>query len=187
MKPSVDAAERMTAGHTACQGCGATISMRYALKGLGEDAVFAIPACCWTILAGAAPRSSLDVPMLHAPFAAAAATACGIKAGLVARGNDHTTVVAWGGDGGTFDIGLQSLSGAAERNEDILYVCYDNEAYMNTGIQRSGATPLGAWTTTTPVLGGSRGKAEPKKDVMAIVAAHRPAYAATVSPYWRVR
>jgi pyruvate ferredoxin oxidoreductase beta subunit/2-oxoisovalerate ferredoxin oxidoreductase beta subunit len=104
--------------------------------------------------------------------------ASGIKAALLARGDTETTVVAWAGDGGTFDIGLQALSGAAERNEDILYVCYDNEAYMNTGIQRSSATPLGAWTTTTP---GSHTKSHAKKDILAILAAHRIPYAASAT------
>jgi pyruvate/2-oxoacid:ferredoxin oxidoreductase beta subunit len=94
------------------------------------------------------------------------------------RGNDETTVMAWAGDGGTFDIGLQALSGAAERNEDIIYCCYDNEAYMNTGIQRSSGTPWGAWTTTSP---RERPKSRPKKDILSIMAAHRIPYAATAS------
>ncbi|MBI5245610.1 MAG: pyruvate synthase subunit beta [Elusimicrobia bacterium] len=169
----------MSAGHLACQGCGATMSMRYALKGLGEKTVFVIPACCWTVLAGPAPKSALDLPVLHSPFASAAATATGVKAGLTARGDRETTVVAWAGDGGTFDIGLQALSGAADRNEDIIYVCYDNEAYMNTGVQRSGGTPEGAWTMSTP---GKAGSARPKKDLDAIVLAHHPAYFATATP-----
>ena len=102
----------------------------------------------------------------------------GITAALDVRGDTETTVLAWAGDGGTFDIGLQALSGAAERNEDILYVCYDNEAYMNTGIQRSSATPWGAWTTTTPA---GTPKSHPKKDILAIMAAHRIPYAATAT------
>ena len=179
MKPSIPAEELMTAGHLACQGCGATLAMRYALKGLGQRTVFVIPACCWTILAGPAPKSALNLPVLHSPFASAAATASGVKAGLRARGDDETVVVAWAGDGGTFDIGLQALSGAADRGEDILYVCYDNEAYMNTGVQRSGGTPDGAWTMSTP---GARGSARPKKDLDAIVLAHHPAYFATATP-----
>ncbi|MBI5201616.1 MAG: pyruvate synthase subunit beta [Elusimicrobia bacterium] len=176
-KKSIPEPELMSAGHTACQGCAATLSMRYALKGLGSETILVIPACCWTVLAGASKRTSLSVPVLHAPFAGAAATACGVKHGLVSRGDDSTTVVAWAGDGGTFDIGLQSLSGAADRNEDILYVCYDNEAYMNTGIQRSGGTPRGAWTMTTP-----EGADRPKKDLDAIVEAHHPRYFATATP-----
>ncbi|OGR88015.1 MAG: 2-ketoisovalerate ferredoxin oxidoreductase [Elusimicrobia bacterium RIFCSPHIGHO2_02_FULL_57_9] len=179
MKPSIPAQETMTSGHVACQGCGSTISMRYALKGLGTNTVVVMPACCWTILAGAAPQSSLGVPILHSPFAAAAATACGVKAGLEAKGDKETQVMAWAGDGGTFDIGIQALSGAAERDEDIIYVCYDNEAYMNTGIQRSSATPAGAWTTTTPAQGGSP---RPKKDLDAILRAHAIPYLATATP-----
>lgn len=179
MKPSIPEPELMTAGHQACQGCGATLAMRYALKGLGEKTIMVLPACCWTVLAGPTPRSALGVPVLHAPFAGAAATASGVKAGLLARGDSETMVVAWAGDGGTYDIGLQALSGAADRGEDILYVCYDNEAYMNTGIQRSGGTPAGAWTMTTP---GKAGSLRPKKDIDAIVEAHRPAYQATAAP-----
>ncbi len=114
--------------------------------------------------------------MLHIAFESAAVTAAGVRAALDIHGKSDINVVAWAGDGGTFDIGIQSLSGAAERNDDIIYICYDNEAYMNTGIQRSSATPDGAWTTTTPV-----GKLRPKKDIMAIMAAHRIPYAATAS------
>ncbi len=179
MKPSIPAAELMTPGHQACQGCGATLAMRYALKGLGAQTVVVLPACCWTVLAGQSPRSALGVPVLHVPFASAAAAASGVKAGLLARGDAQTQVVAWAGDGGTYDIGIQALSGAAERGEDILYVCYDNEAYMNTGIQRSGSTPDGAWTMTTP---GKAGNLRPKKDIDAIMEAHHIAYQATAAP-----
>ncbi|TPW21264.1 MAG: pyruvate ferredoxin oxidoreductase, beta subunit [Elusimicrobia bacterium] len=179
VKTSVPLEEGLSAGHLACQGCGATLSMRYALKGLGKETVLVIPACCWTILAGPVPMTSLDVNVVHSPFACAAAVACGVKHGLVSRGDEGTCVVAWAGDGGTFDIGLQALSGAADRDEDILYVCYDNEAYMNTGIQRSGGTPRGAWTMTTP---GPNGAERPKKDLDAVIAAHRPRYQATATP-----
>lgn len=178
-KTSIPAAELMTSGHQACQGCGATLAMRYALKGLGSRTVMVLPACCWTVLAGPTPRSALGVPVLHAPFASAAAAASGVKAGLVARGDTETMVVAWAGDGGTYDIGIQALSGAADRDEDILYVCYDNEAYMNTGIQRSGGTPDGAWTMTTP---GKEGSLRPKKDIDAIMEAHHIRYFATATP-----
>jgi pyruvate ferredoxin oxidoreductase beta subunit/2-oxoisovalerate ferredoxin oxidoreductase beta subunit len=118
----------------------------------------------------------LKVPVLHTAFETAAIGAAGVRAALDTQGDTETTVVAWAGDGGTFDIGLQALSGAAERNENILYICYDNEAYMNTGIQRSSATPWGAWTTTTPEV-----KHEYKKEIMQIMAAHRIPYAATAS------
>ena len=179
VKTSIPEPELLSAGHLACQGCGATLAMRYALKGLGKETVLVTPACCWTILAGPAPRLSVGVPLLHCPFATAAATASGLKAGLIAKGDTKTQVVVWAGDGGTFDIGLQALSGAADRNEDILYVCYDNEAYMNTGIQRSGGTPQKAWTMTTQGKGGSE---RPKKDIDSILEAHHIPYIATVTP-----
>jgi pyruvate ferredoxin oxidoreductase beta subunit/2-oxoisovalerate ferredoxin oxidoreductase beta subunit len=115
---------------------------------------------------------------MHTPFASAAAAASGVRAALDIKGDTETTVCAWAGDGGTFDIGIQALSAAAERNENIMYICYDNEAYMNTGIQRSSATPFGAWTTTTPA---ARVKDQPKKDLLAIMAAHGIPYAATAT------
>lgn len=168
--------ELMTPGHLGCQGCGAALAMRYILGALGEKTVIVMPACCWSIIAGPFPYSILNVPVLHTAFETAAIAAAGVRAALDTQGDEETTVMAWAGDGGTFDIGLQALSGAAERNEDILYVCYDNEGYMNTGIQRSSATPWGAWTTTTPHL-----KLECKKDIMQIMAAHRIPYAATAA------
>jgi pyruvate/2-oxoacid:ferredoxin oxidoreductase beta subunit len=170
--------ELMNPGHLACQGCSATQAMRYVLKGLGQKTALCIPACCWAVIDGPVPYSSLEVPIYHCAFETAASSASGVKAGLEMVGDTETTVVAWAGDGGTFDIGLQALSGAAERNEDIIYVCYDNEAYMNTGIQRSSATPYGAWTTTTPV---KHFKRRPKKDIVAIMAAHKIPYIATAS------
>ena len=171
--------EHMNQGHMACPGCGAALAMRHALKALGEDTVVVIPACCWSILAGIFPTTSLSVPLLHVPFATAAACASGVSRSLRAQGREETTVMVWAGDGGTFDIGLQALSGAADRREDMLFVCYDNEAYMNTGIQQSSATPSGAWTTTTP--GGKESRA-PKKDLWGIIASHHPAYLATANP-----
>ena len=178
MKLSLPEEELMSPGHLACQGCGATMAMRYVLKALGRKTVVCIPACCWAVIDGPFPQSSLSVPIFHCAFEAAASTAAGVKAGLEMVGDTETTVLAWAGDGGTFDIGLQALSGAAERNDDIMYVCYDNEAYMNTGIQRSSATPYGAWTTTTPV---KHFKSRPKKDISGIMAAHRIPYIATAS------
>jgi len=161
-------AELMQPGLLSCQGCGGTIAMRMALQGLGRQTVIVMPACCWAIIAGVWPNYALKVPILHVPFETGAVAASGVRAGLDMRGENEVTVMVWAGDGGTFDIGLQSLSGAAERNENILYVCYDNEAYMNTGVQRSSATPTGAWTTTTPK--GAL-KAEPKKDLEKIMLA----------------
>ncbi len=178
MKLSLPREELMSPGHLACQGCGATMAMRYVLKALGQKTVVCIPACCWAVIDGPFPHSSLGIPIFHCAFETAASTASGVKAGLEMTGDSETTVLAWAGDGGTFDIGLQSLSGAAERNDDIIYVCYDNEAYMNTGIQRSSATPYGAWTTTTPV---KHFKTRPKKDIVGILAAHRIPYIATAS------
>ena len=173
----------MSSGHLACPGCGAPLAMRLVLKGLSPKTIVVMPACCWSIIAGPWPQSSLKVPLYHTAFETGAALASGVRAALDMRGDQDTTVMVWAGDGGTFDIGLQALSGAAERNEDILYCCYDNEAYMNTGIQRSSATPWGAWTTTTPV---SRPQANPKKDIMAIMAAHRIPYAATATAAYPV-
>jgi len=138
-----------------------------------------VPACCWAIIVGNYPQSSLKVPVLQTGFATTAAAASGLRAALDLRGDAAgTTVVGWAGDGGTFDIGFQALSAAAERCEDIIYVCYDNEAYMNTGIQRSSSTPYGARTMTTP---GERWKRTPKKNMVEIMAAHRVPYAATAS------
>jgi len=178
MKLSLPLEEYMNPGHLACQGCGATLAMRYVLKALGQKTVLCIPACCWSVIDGPFPYSCLDVPIFHCAFETAAASASGVKAGLEMVGDKETTVVAWAGDGGTFDIGLQALSGTAERNDNIIYVCYDNEAYMNTGIQRSSATPYGAWTTTTPV---KHFKDQPKKDIISIMVAHRIPYIATAS------
>jgi pyruvate/2-oxoacid:ferredoxin oxidoreductase beta subunit len=178
MRWAVPEAEFMDPGTLGCQGCGGALSMRLVLKEVGDDAVVVLPACCWSIIDGPWPLHALRIPVLHTAFETAAVTATGVKAAKRLQGKD-TTVLAWAGDGGTFDIGLQALSGAAERNEDIIFVCYDNEAYMNTGIQRSSATPEGTWTTTTP---DERPEPRPKKDIMAIMAAHRIPYAATATP-----
>jgi 2-oxoisovalerate ferredoxin oxidoreductase beta subunit len=170
--------ELLTSGNLACAGCGASLSMRLALKGLGKPTVFAVPACCWTIIPGTWSFSIMEVPLFHCAFETTAATISGIKSAFRRRGRDDICVVGWAGDGGTLDIGIQALSGAAERNEDVVYVCYDNEAYMNTGIQRSSATPLGSWTTTTPV---KNPKSEPKKDIDDIMIAHKIPYLATAT------
>lgn len=170
--------EYMHSGHMACPGCGASLSMRHTLKALGEDTVVIIPACCWSIIAGIFPTTALSVPVLHVPFATAAACASGVRRAFIAQGKENVTVMVWAGDGGTFDIGLQALSGAADRKEDFIYVCYDNEAYMNTGIQQSSATPCGAWTSTTP---GGKEMDFSKKDIFGIIKSHHPAYLATAS------
>jgi pyruvate/2-oxoacid:ferredoxin oxidoreductase beta subunit len=178
IRDDVPRLELLDGGHLACPGCAAPLAMRMVLKELGERTIVVLPACCWSVIAGPYPQSSLHVPLYHTAFATGAAVASGIRAALDVRGEHDTTVMVWAGDGGTFDIGLQALSGAAERNEDFLYVCYDNEAYMNTGIQRSSATPRGAWTTTTPA---SAPQATMKKDILGIMAAHRIPYAATAA------
>ena len=170
--------ENLGHGHLACAGCGAAVGMRLTLKALGEKAVMVFPASCWSIIPGNWPHSSIRIPHIHAGFVTGGATASGVRAALDIRGDHETIVTVWAGDGGTFDIGLQALSGAAERNEDFIYICNDNEAYMNTGTQRSAATPFLAWTTTTPA---QQPKENPKKDIMAIMADHRIPYAATVT------
>ncbi|MCL4846006.1 MAG: pyruvate synthase subunit beta [Acidobacteria bacterium] len=170
--------EVMSPGHLGCGGCGAALAMRFALKALGRETVLVFPACCWTVIDGPSPYSATGVPVMHTPFASAAAAASGVRAALDRRGQHDVTVCAWAGDGGTFDIGIQALSAAAERNENIIYVCYDNEAYMNTGVQRSSATPLGAWTTTTPA---ARTKRQGKKDLVGVLAAHGVPYVATAT------
>ncbi len=168
----------MYAGHVACAGCGAAIAMRFFLKALGDKAIMVLPACCWSIIAGPYPQSTLQIPLIHTAFETGGAVASGVRAALDMKGDTETTVVTWAGDGGTFDIGFQALSGAVERNEDFIYVCYDNEAYMNTGIQRSSSTPYGAWTTTTPGEGWKRMR---KKNIVEALVAHRIPYAATAS------
>jgi pyruvate/2-oxoacid:ferredoxin oxidoreductase beta subunit len=168
--------ETMRPGHMACPGCGVAATMRLVLKVLGEKTIVVIIPSCVGVISAASPNSTLTVPCFHSAFEIAAPTAAGIACALKIKGEEDTTVLAFAGDGGTFDIGLQSLSGAADRNENFIYVCLDNEAYMNTGIQSSSATPENAWTMTTPA--GRRGK---KKQFMQIIAAHRMPYAATAS------
>ncbi|WP_297070681.1 3-methyl-2-oxobutanoate dehydrogenase subunit beta [Thermococcus sp.] len=185
-KLTLPAEEHFYAGHTACQGCGASLGLRYVLKAYGKKTIFTIPACCSTIIAGAWPYSTLEANLFHTAFETTGAVMGGIEAALKAqgykvKGEDGVMVVGWAGDGGTADIGLQALSGFLERGHDALYVMYDNEAYMNTGIQRSSSTPYGAWTTNTP--GGKEHFLEKrqKKKVIDIVIAHQIPYAATAS------
>lgn len=178
MKLTIPKEELITSGHTACQGCGAMLAMRYALKALGPKTMITIPACCQVVITGPVTHTNLKVPMFSSAFACSASTASGIKAGLDIQGKTDVNVVSWAGDGGTFDIGIQSLSAAAERHDDIFFFCYDNEAYMNTGRQKSSATPYGAWTMTTPK---DNLKSVPKKDIIAIMAAHKIEYIASLS------
>lgn len=158
---------------SACAGCGDSLILRYVLKAAGPDIVLVMPACCTAAFQGIYPKTAFTVPVVNIAFGAAAACASGMSNLFRATGR-KTRVIVYAGDGGTLDIGLQAMSGAFERGTDFLYICYDNEAYGNTGMQRSGATPLGAKTTTTPA-----GKPEVKKDIDAIIAAHKPPYQAT--------
>ncbi|MCL4079528.1 thiamine pyrophosphate-dependent enzyme [Coriobacteriia bacterium Es71-Z0120] len=169
--------ERVLPGNRACAGCGLGIGLRAITKALEGRAVMTVPASCLTVLGGMYPVSSVRMPWVNCAFPSTAAVAAGIAAGLRATGRgDEMAVLAMAGDGGTADIGIQALSGAAERNEDLIYLCYDNEAYMNTGTQRSGSTPSGARTTTT-----WSGKRENPKDVPRIMEAHRVPYVAVTS------
>ncbi len=169
--------EYILPGTRTCAGCGVPIAYRFILKALGPKTVVSVPACCVTVMHGTYPKTPIAVNTVNTTFASAASTASGLVAGLKATGRADWTVLAMAGDGGTFDMGIQSLSGAAERGTDFIYVCYDNEAYMNTGVQRSSATPEGAITTTTPVIP----KQQPKKDFMQIMEAHGIPYAASTS------
>jgi pyruvate/2-oxoacid:ferredoxin oxidoreductase beta subunit len=169
----------LSSGHLACPGCGGALALRMGVKLLAPECVFVIPACCMAVVDGPHPISALGVPLYHTAFASTASTAAGLVAGLRSLGDDKTIVVGWAGDGGTLDIGLAGLSASAARNDDFIYVCYDNEAYMNTGVQQSSATPLGAWTTTTPA---GAPKARPKKDVLTLMLAHDIPYIASVNP-----
>lgn len=168
--------EFMRPGHMACPGCGEASTMRLVLKVLGEKTIVVILPSCVGVISATFPNSTVAVPCFHSAFEIAAPTAAGIANALKLQGREDVTAVAFAGDGGTFDIGLQSLSGAADRDDNFIYVCLDNEGYMNTGIQSSSSTPQNAWTMTTP--GGRRGR---KKKFMQIIAAHRMPYAATAS------
>ena len=169
--------EYILPGNRLCAGCGVTIAYRFILKALGKKTVVSVPASCVTILHGIYPKTPVMATTINNTFAGTGASASGLAAALKATGREDWNVLAIAGDGGTFDMGLQSLSGAAERGENFIYVCYDNEASMNPGSQRSSATPVGALTTTTPV----RPKEQPKKDLIKIMEAHSLPYIATAS------
>jgi pyruvate ferredoxin oxidoreductase beta subunit len=182
--------EPLAPGHRLCPGCGASLAVRQVLLAAPKDVVIANATGCLEVSTALYGYSAWNRPWIHSAFENAAAVASGIEAGYKAlskrgEGSEHPIIV-FGGDGGTYDIGIQALSGAIERGHRFLYVCYDNEAYMNTGIQRSGGTPRGAWTTTTQVGSARSGKSETKKDLVSIVVAHRVPYAATASiSHWR--
>jgi pyruvate ferredoxin oxidoreductase beta subunit len=173
--------ELLLPGNAACQGCPSSIALRLALKALGRNVLMVVVASCTSVLQSPFPASAFDVPLLNMAFATAGAAGSGLAAAverLVKKGvyRERPTVLVWAGDGGTYDIGIQALSGAAERNADFIYVCYNNEAYSNTGTQRSGATPYAAWTTNTV-----RGKREWRKDMAQVMVAHGIPYVATAS------
>ncbi len=164
-------------GTRACAGCGMALIYRIALKALGAKTIATVPASCLTVLHGMQGFCSTKISVYHTPFATTGASASGILASLEDKGlADEITVLAFAGDGGTTDIGIQALSGAAERGTNFIYACYDNEAYMNTGVQRSGSTPLGVRTTTTP-----EGKKVRKKNMPKILEAHGIPYIATAN------
>ncbi len=186
--------DRLAGGHRLCAGCGASIAVRQVLLGAGEDPV--VVGCatgCLEVSTTIYPYTSWKTPFIHSAFENAAATVSGVEAAFNAMKRSgqipedkKVHFVAFGGDGGTYDIGLQSLSGAMERGHDMVYVCYDNAAYMNTGIQRSSATPKGAWATTAEVGKARQGKQERRKDLTAIIAAHGVPYAAQASiSHWK--
>jgi len=160
-------------GSAACPGCPATMGLRIVYKALGKNSIMVVPACCTAVIESLHPNTSFDIPTMNIAFEAAAAGASGVEAALRQLGKGDTTVVAWAGDGGTYDIGIQALSGALERQTNFIFICYNNQIYSNTGIQRSGATPYAAWTTTT--VGG---KTEFRKEMGEIIRAHHIPYSA---------
>ena len=168
-------------GHRTCAGCGAAIAARQMLKALGKNVVICNATGCLEVTTTQYPLTSWKVPWIHVTFENAASVASGVREALDAQGKEDVTVVAIGGDGGMIDIGFRAFSGALERGHNILVICYDNEAYMNTGVQRSGATPWQASTSTTPAGKVSKGKEQWKKDVPTIAAAHHIPYVATAS------
>ncbi len=166
--------EELLYGSSTCAGCGGTLAVRLALKVLGKETVIVTPPCCLMGVTTFYPQMAFDVPVVNSVMPGTGAFISGLTAGLRRKGKEKATVLGVAGDGGTFDIGLQALSGAMERGEKFIFLCYDNEAYMNTGNQRSGATPLGAFSSTTP-----SGKDKNKKDMLRIADAHNIPYVAS--------
>jgi pyruvate/2-oxoacid:ferredoxin oxidoreductase beta subunit len=161
-------------GHMACAGCGEVLGLKLVLQAVGGKAIGVVVPSCLGIILGPFPYTTFKIPVFHAAFETAASSAAGISNALLAQGDEETVVIALAGDGGTADIGFQALSGAADRDENIIYCCFDNEAYMNTGIQSSSLTPRLAWTMTTPV-----GRSQKKKHMVEIMGAHKIPYAAS--------
>lgn len=191
LKDIVKQPEALAHGHRLCAGCAGSIIVRQIIHAAGGPVVVVNATCCLEVTTSVYPTTNWNVPWIHNAFENATATAGGVeaayralkKAGAIDR---DIKIVVFGGDGGTFDIGLQSLSGALERGHNLVYVCYDNEAYMNTGIQRSSATPRGASTTTSPVGKQSIGKRQLRKNMTEVVVAHRIPFVAQASPsHWR--
>jgi pyruvate ferredoxin oxidoreductase beta subunit len=185
--------ENLAGGHRLCAGCGASIVVRQVLLAAEDPVVISNATGCLEVATSIYPYTSWRVPWIHSAFENSAATIAGVEAmyqslkkqGKIAK-DKKIKFIAFGGDGGTYDIGLQSLSGALERGHDFVYICYDNGAYMNTGIQRSSSTPLGANTTTTPVGKVKQGKEQQRKDLSVIAAAHDIPYVAQASPaFWK--
>jgi pyruvate ferredoxin oxidoreductase beta subunit len=176
----------LTSGHRACQGCGEALGARYALdaamRAAGGQVVVANATGCLEVFSTPYPESGWQLPWVHSLFGNAPAVASGIAAAMRAKGRDDVRVIGQGGDGGTVDIGMACLSGMFERGDDVLYICYDNEAYMNTGVQRSGATPFAARTATTPAVGAHPGApAHQGKSAALIALAHEIPYVATAT------
>ncbi|RLC22569.1 MAG: pyruvate synthase subunit beta [Deltaproteobacteria bacterium] len=180
--------EPLSSGHRACQGCAEILAQRLVLKAIGKDAIVVSATGCMEVVTTPYPQTAWNMPWLHVAFENASAVASGVigaRSAMVKKQRikkNSTKVIVMGGDGATADIGFQSLSGALERGHDFVYVCFDNEAYMNTGVQRSSSTPPGAWTTTSPLGEYSDGKQGGKKDMAAIAAAHNIPYVATACP-----
>ena len=170
----------LESGHRACQGCGEALAARLVTEAAGHDVMIANATGCLEVFTTPWPQSAWRMPWMHSLFENAAAIAAGMEAALKHQGKS-TKVLAFGGDGGTFDIGFQALSGMLERQHDVLYICYDNEAYMNTGVQRSSSTPHAARTTTSPPGRERMGKRHLKKDLLSIIGAHHIPYAASAS------
>ncbi len=186
VQASMERSNAITSGHRACQGCGEALGARYALdaamRASGGDMVAVNATGCLEVFTTPYPETSWQLPWLHSLFGNAPAVAAGVAAGLRRRGRGDIKVVAQGGDGGTVDIGFGCLSGMFERNDDVLYICYDNEAYMNTGVQRSSATPPAARTATTPAVGDAPGNVfGTGKNLPRIAMAHNIPYVATAS------
>ncbi len=181
-------ADYVAAGHRACQGCGEVLAMRLVHKAMGKNTIAASATGCMEIISSPYPETAWNIPWIHVAFENSASVASGIESGykaLMRKGKypkRKINFVAYGGDGATADIGLQWISGAMERGHDMVYVCYDNEAYMNTGIQRSSSTPFGAATTTSPAGKVVKGQQTWKKNVVEIMAAHEIPYVATINP-----